>query len=59
MIKIKINQYNLEKINNSITIHLGKNPKNGGRPPKERRGSVINSFINLFIVVRENIWLRL
>lgn len=32
-------------INKSITNHLGKNPKNGGNPPKESRGIKITVFI--------------
>lgn len=57
--KIKINKKNLEKISNSITIHLGKNPRKGGNPPKDRRGSPINNFMNLFFKEKENIWFKL
>lgn len=32
-------------INRSIIIHFGKNPKNGGRPPKESKGIKITVFI--------------
>jgi hypothetical protein len=32
-------------ISKSITSHLGKNPKNGGRPPRDKRGIKITVFI--------------
>lgn len=35
---------------------MGKNPKNGGNPPKERKFNKIYNLIILFILV-EKIWL--
>jgi len=55
LIRIKINQYILEKINISIINHLGKNPKNGGSPPNDKRGKEINNFKKLFFIENENI----
>lgn len=39
LIIIKINEikYKLLFIKKLIIIHLGKNPKNGGNPPKEKK----------------------
>lgn len=31
-------------INNSIIIHLGRNPKNGGNPPKDKKLNIKNIF---------------
>lgn len=50
MIKVKNNIKIKEKIkllvtNISITIHLGKNPKNGGNPPNESKTIKRDSFI--------------
>lgn len=46
-------------INKSITNHLGKNPKNGGNPPKERRGIKIIVFIKNLKLNDEKIWFKL
>jgi len=43
MIRI-ITSRNWELINFEIIIHFGKNPKNGGKPPKERREAEITIF---------------
>lgn len=39
-----ITSRNWELINFEIIIHFGKNPKNGGKPPKERREAEITIF---------------
>jgi hypothetical protein len=52
---INNNQYNLKKIIISIINHLGKNPKNGGSPPKDKRGKQIINFCVIFFVKNENI----
>lgn len=46
-------------INNSMIIHLGKNPKNGGKPPKDNNKINIEAFINLFKLNILNVWLIL
>ena len=42
-----------------MVIHLGKNPKNGGNPPKDNKGRLKNNFIILVLNFKENIWLIL
>jgi hypothetical protein len=46
-------------VNKSITNHLGKNPKKGGSPPKERRGIKITVFIRYLKLKDEKIWFKL
>lgn len=46
-------------INRSITNHFGKNPKNGGRPPKESKGIKITVFIKNLKLNDEKIWFKL
>lgn len=58
IIKIKI-KCKLEKIINSIIIHLGKNPKNGGNPPRESKTKNNVNFNNWLILKKEKIWLIL
>lgn len=41
-----------------ITIHLGKNPKKGGRPPKDKSEINILNFIKGKLLKNENIWLK-
>lgn len=53
----KVKKKKLLEMSISIEIHLGKNPKNGGNPPNERRGKLMNSFWILFFIFKENIWL--
>lgn len=43
----------------SIISHLGKNPKNGGRPPKDKRGIKIIVFIKNLKLKEEKIWFKL
>lgn len=45
----KIKTIYLNEIINSIIIHLGKNPKKGGRPPKDNKGIIITNFIKKFL----------
>ena len=40
-----------------ITIHFGKNPKNGGKPPSERRDENRRNFITLLLLFIRNVWL--
>lgn len=48
----------LEFIILSITIHLGKNPKNGGNPPKEKKFiNKQNLKTNLLFKVKK-IWFK-
>lgn len=44
-------------VNVWITIHLGKNPKKGGRPPSERRKSIVENFNQGFLLSVKNLWL--
>lgn len=46
-------------INKSIISHFGKKPKNGGRPPKDKRGIKIIVFIKNLKLKEEKIWFRL
>lgn len=46
-------------INRSIINHFGKNPKNGGRPPKESKGIKITVFIKNLKLNDEKIWFKL
>lgn len=46
-------------ISKSITSHLGKNPKNGGKPPKESKGIKITVFIKNLKLKEEKIWFKL
>lgn len=50
IMKVNINIFSL--IMFWIIIHLGKNPKNGGKPPKDRK-LIINENFNdeLFILI--------
>lgn len=41
-----------------ITIHLGRNPKNGGRPPNDNKEINILYFINGLSLKNENIWFK-
>jgi hypothetical protein len=44
---MKVNKKNkFIRIKDSITIHLGKNPKKGGRPPKENNKTNNLIFVN-------------
>lgn len=45
--------------NNSIIIHFGKNPKNGGKPPKDKRSKNIEIIINLLELNILKVWLIL
>lgn len=57
---ITIRRKNIFKlINISIISHLGKNPKNGGRPPKDKRGIKIIVFIKNLKLKEEKIWFKL
>jgi hypothetical protein len=38
-----------------MIIHLGKNPKNGGNPPKERNGIKIHILIKFLKLKKEKI----
>ena len=40
-----------------ITIHFGKNPKNGGNPPRQRRDENSRNFITLLLLFIKNVWL--
>lgn len=40
-----------------ITNHLGKNPKKGGRPPKDRRDTIKNTFSIKKSEINEKDWL--
>lgn len=44
---------------NSIIIHFGINPKNGGRPPKDSNKINNEIFINLLELNILNVWLIL
>lgn len=46
-------------INKSITSHLGKNPKKGGKPPKDKRGIKIIVFTKNLKLNEEKIWFKL
>lgn len=39
-----------------MVSHLGKNPKKGGKPPKERKEQKIANFLKK-LIFRENPWL--
>lgn len=54
-----ISKNKFSKIIISIEIHLGKNPRKGGKPPKDNKGIEIINFCILDFKERENIWLRL
>jgi len=41
-----------------ITNHLGKNPKNGGNPPKDNKFRNMKNLIEGFIIERLKIWLK-
>lgn len=43
----------------SIIIHLGKNPKNGGSPPKDRKLIKKQNFMVGDWLLNKNIWLML
>lgn len=43
----------------SIIIHFGKNPKNGGSPPKEINRINNEIFINLLVWNILNVWFKL
>jgi len=40
-------------------IHLGKNPKKGGNPPKDNKGKENINLKLLFLLKKENIWFKL
>lgn len=44
------------EINISIVIHFGKNPKNGGNPPKDNKGIKIIIFSKFLKLNKEKIW---
>lgn len=46
-------------IKRSIIIHFGKNPRNGGNPPKDNRGIKIIVFIKNLKLNDEKIWFKL
>lgn len=49
--KIIINsdkKYKFSFIKKLTVIHLGKNPKKGGNPPKDKKFIIKNNFIILF-----------
>lgn len=54
--KINVYKYILFCIIKLITIHFGKNPKNGGKPPRDNRFKKIDSLIIVFILLKNN-WL--
>jgi hypothetical protein len=41
----------------SINIHLGKNPKKGGSPPKDRKFIIKQNLINGKLFLNMNNWL--
>ena len=41
-----------------IVIHLGKNPKNGGNPPRDNKLIIIINLVVLEANTDENIWLK-
>lgn len=64
MINVKLIITNKRKIrfkfiNNSIITHLGKNPKNGGKPPKDNKGIKIIVLIKCWKLKDEKIWFKL
>jgi hypothetical protein len=54
---IKITRMDLSWVIFTIIIHLGINPKNGGRPPSDNRAVKIASFVMGSILLL-NTWLR-
>jgi hypothetical protein len=42
-----------------MIIHLGKNPKNGGNPPKDNKSKNSEIFISLFLYNILKVWLIL
>lgn len=55
---IKVNKNNwLLIVKDWITIHLGKNPKNGGNPPKDNKLKNKKNFIIFEWKNNENNWL--
>lgn len=59
-IKNIFNKFIFIKIIDWIIIHFGKNPNNGGKPPKERREIIkINFIINEFINTEYNCLIKL
>lgn len=40
-----------------ITIHLGKNPRKGGSPPRERRNRITENFNQGVLFIVKNLWL--
>lgn len=56
IIKIRINWLILD--NSWITIHLGKNPKKGGRPPKESKEVKNINFNRKEFIKVENNWFK-
>lgn len=55
--KIIKNKINL-LFNFKIIINFGKNPINGGNPPKDNKFIKINNLINLFLKFKLNIWFK-
>lgn len=55
-IKVNINNW-LFIVNDWITSHLGKNPKKGGRPPKESKLKNKKNFIVFEWKINVNSWL--
>ena len=49
----------LRFISKSIINHLGKNPKNGGKPPKKKKKIKITVFIKNLKLKEEKIWFKL
>lgn len=58
MIKNQSKKYWLFFIKISIIIHLGRNPKNGGSPPNERKLNIKNIFKIGEIIKLLKIWLK-
>jgi hypothetical protein len=55
---IKINNaIILCSLNVSIISHLGKNPKNGGNPPKDSKTINIEIFKAIFKFLTKKVWL--
>lgn len=55
---MKVNKNNwLLNVSDWITIHFGKNPKNGGRPPNDNKLKTRKNFIVFEWKNTENSWL--
>lgn len=40
-----------------ITIHLGRNPRNGGNPPRDNRDVNIMNFVSMASLFVKRVWL--